>query len=718
MIRRRRVHRGSRPGCAARADRADHARRTGIRVQVAGEGALVVEYPGGIGPRTYGQVRRLDVALQRHQTLGRLPAGVQEWVPAYRSVTVYFDPLAARPAAIRAWLRQVAASVPGGPPPAGRVVTIPVCYGGEYGPDLADVSRSAGLAAEEVIRLHASARYRVYMLGFMPGFAYLGGLPPQIACPRLPTPRAAVPAGSVGIAGHQTGLYSLQSPGGWRIIGRTPVRLWDPRRNPPALLAPGDEIRFQRVTVQEFARLSPVPEEQSPADSTGPPPRNGGPVHAGHGPGAPVRDGGPAILVEAPGMLTTVQDLGRPGWQRYGIPPGGALDPFALRAANLLAGNPEDAAGLEITWIGPRLRFLAPAVIALAGADLGATLDGTPLPPYRAVAVRRGSMLRFGKPREGVRAYLAVRGGIGVPPVLGSRSTYLRAGLGGLAGRALKKGDLLPIQAPPPAARQTPPPPSRPAASRSAGACGPCREAPAPPARETLAPRPGLAGVPSFSGAGVPPGGEAATPIRVVLGPQAHLFTAESIRRFLDGTYTITPASDRMGCRLQGPRLQHRRGADVISDAVPAGSTQVAGDGQPIVMLADRQTTGGYTKIATVIAADLPVLAQLAPGAAVRWQAVAPEQAVAALREREAELARFRISVPGAAKTAAAASGDRGESARPGKSHSTGPARIGSREIERILRALARTDITFLEWQAGQWRLRITRASRRPDVLS
>lgn len=308
-----------------------------------------------------------------------------------------------------------------------------------------------------------------------------------------------------------------------------------------------------------------------------------------------------AIDVIDGGLLTTVQDLGRIGWQRFGVPVSGAMDPWALRAANRLVGNEEGAAALEVTLAGPVLRIDGDGVIGLAGANLGASLDGRPLPLWQAVAVRDGAELAFSGRRAGMRAYLAVAGAIDVPAVLGSRSTFARARLGGFQGRALAAGDRVPV-GPCPMARGF------------AGRCLP-RDA-----------------VPRF--------GPAWT-VRVVMGPQDAGFTAEGIRTFLTEWFTLTAQSDRVGCRLSGPPIAHLGVADIVSDGTAFGAVQVSGDGMPIVLMADRGTTGGYTKIATVATADVPILAQAAPGDRLRFAEVSIDEAHAALRLERAKLDRI-----------------------------------------------------------------------------
>lgn len=323
-----------------------------------------------------------------------------------------------------------------------------------------------------------------------------------------------------------------------------------------------------------------------------------------------------ALEVLDGGLLTTVQDLGRRGYERFGVPVAGAMDPFALRAANRLVGNPLDAAALEITLAGPRLRATEKCLVAVTGADLGLRVNGRGLPPWMAVFVRRGWTIAFAGRRSGCRAILAVAGGVDVEPVMGSRSTYLGGGFGGFEGRALRRGDLVPVG--PIAAYPGPPDPGS-----GRGSDDPLR------ADKDL---PAHAGR-TFPRRLIPDYGDAPT-IRVVLGPQDDYFTDGGVATFLSGEYAVSPASDRMGCRLQGPRIAHEDATGIISDGIPLGAVQVPPDGQPIVMMADRQTTGGYPKIATVISADIPLLAQCVPGESrVRFEAVSVEEAQATYRE-------------------------------------------------------------------------------------
>ncbi len=327
---------------------------------------------------------------------------------------------------------------------------------------------------------------------------------------------------------------------------------------------------------------------------------------------------GAALEVLRPGLLTTVQDLGRRGFQKYGVPVSGAMDEWGLRVANALVGNPPGEAALEVTGVGPTLRVRGDLLLALAGAEFALSLDGAAVPPFAAVRARDGQILSFGECRAGLRAYLAVAGGIDIPLVLGSRSTCVSGRYGGLDGRGLREGDLLPIGA-------------------GAGGRG-------PGAGE---------GIGTGAGRFVPrrlwPRRAPLLELRVIMGPQDDAFTPESTATFLRSEYRVAPASDRQGCRLEGPPIAHRKGADIISDAIASGAIQVPGDGKPIVLLADRQTTGGYTKIAAVIRPDLPALAQARAGDRVRFRAVSLAEAHAALAAFEAGLQEV-----GAASTAAA----------------------------------------------------------------
>ena len=311
------------------------------------------------------------------------------------------------------------------------------------------------------------------------------------------------------------------------------------------------------------------------------------------------------IRVANSGLLTTVQDLGRRGFQKYGVPVCGALDAVSMRIANILVGNPETLAGLEITAVAPSLVFDRDAVIALVGADFAPVIDGAEARAWESVRVPAGAAVGFRAPADGVRAWLAVDGGIDVPPVMGSRATDLKGGFGGYEGRPLRDGDALPLGRPP---RPAPPSPAR------------------LPAEISRQPTYGQ----SFD-------------IRVVLGPQNDMFTDAGISSLLQSEYAVSPDADRTGYRLDGPAIERSAGADIVSDGTALGSVQVPGTGTPIILLADRGTTGGYAKIATAISPDIGLLAQAMPGAKIRFSAVSVAEAREALLEQEAMLREIKV---------------------------------------------------------------------------
>ncbi len=297
------------------------------------------------------------------------------------------------------------------------------------------------------------------------------------------------------------------------------------------------------------------------------------------------------LKVQNPGLFTTVQDLGRDGYRRNGLPAAGAMDRYALAVANLMVGNEVSAAGLECTLLGPAIAFEGVGIAAITGGDLGAKLNGQPMAPWTSFVVKEGDLLSFTAPISGCRAYLAVRGGLDLPIALGGRSTYLRGAVGGLDGRALQKGDLL-----------------------SAGPVAAHWQWTGTLPAQWLPER------------------KAPVVARVVLGPQDDYFTSATIRQFLDAEFEVTKEADRMGYRLTGPHITHRDKKEIVSDGVLPGAIQIPGHGQPIVLLADAQTAGGYPKIAAVIEPDLAVFAQARPGDRIRFAQVSLEEAVEAMR--------------------------------------------------------------------------------------
>jgi biotin-dependent carboxylase-like uncharacterized protein len=426
------------------------------------------------------------------------------------------------------------------------------------------------------------------MLGFLPGFAYMGIVDESIAAPRKATPRTRIPAGSVGIAGRQTGVYPRPSPGGWQLIGRTSLQVFEPSREPASLFRAGDRVKFVPLgNHSRVARTFMVRANRSEPGSA----RHDGVRHGGTKPDR-------CLTVVRPGLFTTIQDGGRWGYQDRGVPVSGPMDLQAHRLANALVGNAPDAAALEATLLGPELRFDQPALIAVTGADLEAAIDDKPAAVDTAHSVQSGGILRFGARRSGTRACIAIDGGIDAPPVLGSRSTHVVSGLGGIDGRALRAGDRVPLGSPDHLWRK----PLR-FALRETGAVHGAR-------------------------------------LRAMRGPQDYYFEESALDWLAQTRFTVSPQSDRMGYRLvPGSRIPNPESripaGSMISDAAFTGGIQIPPSGEPILLMADRQTTGGYPQIATVITADLRLAGQLAPGDWIEFAWCTRLEAIAALKEQE-----------------------------------------------------------------------------------
>lgn len=541
-----------------------------LRFKPQGEAALLVYLGQGIDFALNCRVR----ALARRLTERPLP-GVREVLASYHCLQVQFDPLFTDHQEMAAWVEREHRLLPQDRAPAGRRVELPVVYGGRAGPDLAQVAQATGLPPGEVIRRHGAVEHLCHLIGFTPGFPYLGGLDPALDLPRMASPRLDNPPGAVALAGGQTGVYPLGGPGGWWVIGRTPWLLYDPHRDPATLVQAGDLVRF--VPSQETNFPSPPPLSLNWEAK-----------------------GSEACEVLSPGAFTTVQDAGRWGRQSQGVPLSGAYDQAALAWANLLVGNDPGDAALEITLLGPRLKVLRPAVVAVAGGDLGLSIDGRTAPNHRALALAPGQVLAFRGPRHGgARAILALAGGVASERLLASRSTYIL----GRLGAPLAKGQVVRVGAGP---------------LPVAGAA--CPELAQPGAVLTL---------------------------RVVPGPNQEFFTPQGLENFYGATWRLTAQADRRGARLEGPALSFSPSspASLVSEPNAPGVIQVPGGGQPIIVLRE-QTVGGYPKIATVFGPDLDLLARAQAGQALRFTALSADRAVSEARRLDQEFQASRKRLP------------------------------------------------------------------------
>lgn len=521
------------------------------------------------------ELATLDVVLDWHAHLLKYPLpGQVDVLAAARTVLLKCDSRAHALGAYEAVQRLQ-------PEPAddsdGETVEIEVAYDGE---DLEAVGERTGLGVDGVIRAHSGQSWRAAFGGFAPGFAYLTAEDEALDVPRRETPRTAVPAGSVALAGDFSAVYPSESPGGWQLIGRTNARMWDLARERPALVRPGDVVRF--IQVDALGDRSPAEPADTRARETG---------------GATDS----SLEIVEPGIQSLIQDLGRRGHGDLGVPVSGAVDTTAARQANRLAGNAPGDAVIENVLGGLVVRASGAAlVLARSGAEAAAQIEGARgkrVAPMRAAfALCDGETLHIQAPTAGLRCYLGVRGGLDVATVLGSRSTDTMSGIG---PAPLVKGTVLPV-----------------------GPAGPSH----------------IVGAPEVSTLRLPTDGEEAddaTTLRVTLGPRDDWFGPDGVARLTGQRWTATPQSNRIGIRFdlgentgneeQAAPLERVRSGELASEGVVAGALQVPPAGLPVLFLADYPVTGGYPVIAVVVPQDLAVVAQLVPGSAVRFVAVDPD---------------------------------------------------------------------------------------------
>jgi KipI family sensor histidine kinase inhibitor len=441
---------------------------------------------------------------------------------------------------------------------AGDLVVIDTVYDGE---DLAEVGKLTGLGPEGVIAAHTGQVWTVAFAGFAPGFGYMVGENQALEVPRRSSPRTAVPAGSVALAGNYAAVYPRRSPGGWQLIGRTGARMWDLDREQPALASPGHRVQFRAV--RDVVTLAP---ERTPA-------------------AAPTPEVGTGLRIVSPGLQSLVQDLGRHGHSGLGVSAAGALDRASLRRANRLVGNTPSAAAIETVAGGLTVQAVGDQVLAVAGAPSDLVIEtesDTEAGPFQRTvpmatpfALLDGETLTLGAPGSGFRSYLAVRGGVDAAPVLGSRSTDTMSGIG---PAPLAAGELLAA-----------------GGEADSGVVG----------------SPELQ--PDFPGTGV-------TVLDVVPGPRADWFDQAALDSFAGQEWSVTPQSNRVGMRLDGTALLRSRTGELPSEGTVAGALQVPPEGLPVLFLADHPITGGYPVIAVVVDSQLDLAAQVPIGGKIRFR--------------------------------------------------------------------------------------------------
>lgn len=456
---------------------------------------------------------------------------------------------------------------------AGSLVVIDTVYDGD---DLAEVAELTGLGKDGVIAAHSGQVWTVAFGGFAPGFGYMVGENQVLEVPRRNSPRTAVPAGSVALAGNYSAVYPRSSPGGWQLIGRTGASMWDLSRPQPALARPGDRVQFRPV--REVIAIAPA----AVSDAAQPEVAEAAGASAGAGPQVA------GLRILSPGLQSLIQDLGRQGHAALGVSAAGALDRASLRRANRLVGNSSSAAAVEIVAGGLRVEAVGDQVLAVTGAPAPLTVEPPSdagesgwkrtVPAATAFALLDGEVLSMGAPASGFRSYLAIRGGADVAAVLGSRSTDTMSGIG---PAPLAAGQLLP------AGRVT-----------DSGVVG----------------SPELQ--PEFPGAGV-------TELEIVPGPRDDWFDDAALASLCSQSWQVTPQSNRVGMRLKGEPLRRSRDGELPSEGTVAGAIQIPPEGLPVLFLADHPITGGYPVIGVVTDEHLDRAAQVPIGGSIRFR-IAP----------------------------------------------------------------------------------------------
>ncbi|MDI9365835.1 MAG: 5-oxoprolinase subunit PxpB [Flavobacterium sp.] len=537
-----------------------------------GESAVTIAFEAIISE----PINNLVIALYKHLQVQPI-SGVKDVIPAYHTLTLVFDSSLLKQATdVFEWMRRLAditiASSNWQQTIEHEVIEIPVCYDTAFGLDIVAMAADKSISIDNLIQRHIARQYRIYCIGFLPGFAYMGNVDDVLATPRKQAPRATVKAGSVGIAGVQTGVYPLQSPAGWNIIGETPLQLFDANKLEPVLLKMGNMVQFKPISLSDFLleKNKPVIAKALPVATAN------------------------SITIIKQGIADTVQDLGRFGYQQFGINPTGAMDVVAAKVANFLVGNAATEAVFELHFPASVFQFNIDALIALSGVDFSATINDEPIPINTPIIVAANGILKFTKLVSGARCYLAVNGGLNIEKWLGSYSTHLKANAGGYCGRLLQKGDVININNNLPLKAHL--------------------------QEKSLAILQWQADVVALY--------KDANCIEIIAGNEYPILTEASTDVLTASSFVITAKSDRMGYQLHGIPLQLKQQLSLISTAVTRGTVQLLPNGELIVLMADHQTIGGYPRVAQVAQVAMPKLAQLQAHQRISFTIVSQQQAV------------------------------------------------------------------------------------------
>lgn len=484
-----------------------------------------------------------------------------------------------------------------------KVVEIPVCYDVSLGIDLIEMSLEKKMSITDIIAAHTSKLYRVYLIGFLPGFPYMGIVDESIATPRKKSPRTKIEAGNVGIADAQTGIYPSDSPGGWNIIGKTPLKMFDAKKEYPVFLQPGDDVQFKQISLEQFRELKEESEKTNeklelsqPSPSTS------------------------ILSVIKSGTADSIQDLGRFGFQHLGINPTGVMDRIAAQTANFLVGNVADEAVLECHFPACSIVFHKSILIAISGGDFTPTLDEKEIKLNTPIYVQRGATLNFKKWKNGARTYIAVKNGFEIEKWLGSYSTNLKANAGGFNGRNLKKDDQIKVKSD----------------SHDVGLKMKSEKQDDSFFNFHFSIFPWHVEIDNLY---------AFEEIEILVGNDFETLTDGSQQKLFSNEFLITMRSDKMGYRLlSDPLIMKNENRSLLSSGVTLGTMQLLPTGQIIILMSDHQTTGGYPKIGHVASASFAALAQTPINKKIRFKLINIEEAEEKLMQQQKYLNKIQIA--------------------------------------------------------------------------